>query len=467
MAVSVGLKSTGRELKDMLVKTGFKMSKLNAPEKLDILEEIGNQLHYHLAARSKCHLSLEELSKALEKEEQPPKNANDPRQVILALEQLRHRERARLGIHVSAEQLEEFEDQLETITNDDFAEVFGIVPVDMEDGDDLFDENGNIKINQMLKELNSNPAKRPRVSEEGGAASGQLAIPTSVPASIPTNQPRALTAGPDSATTSAVESGQLALAGAPSASAPLELAATPPATDVASPKSEDVTAPAWMSEEAAMNLGVKRTAACLALETSSMEDSSHDKKELRILDRINPDALQEHLPALGIEDKKDNLTEIRGIGKWIKRRLNKVKINSFGQLANMTPEIEKAVEKAIRFFPGRIQHDQWIWQAKRLADKEKAWIVNPKYTRSAGSPMQMMDGVEYERDLLDIARHYGTDGKEMGLDHAECLWFAAMDGRQVTVRERFTLHYIQKKFKFSNAAKEYLEKRLQGEPVPP
>jgi len=185
-------------------------------------------------------------------------------------------------------------------------------------------------------------------------------------------------------------------------------------------------------------------------------------QEEHILALIDPNAIKEHLPILGpcLEDSKDKLTKIRGIGPWIQRRLNKIQIRNFQQLARMTPAIMQDVAKAIRFFPGRIQHDHWVFQAEKLA-AGKEWIVNPPFPRSGSSQLITITGSKYERELVDIARHYGSNDSVLDMEHAECLWFSAMDGRKITALERLTLRYIMETFKFAGPAREFLSSKLE------
>lgn len=62
----------------------------------------------------------------------------------------------------------------------------------------------------------------------------------------------------------------------------------------------------------------------------------------------------------------DDLTKIEGVGPFIAKKLNEVGITSFKQISLMDDlEIDR-VTKAIQFFPGRIERDDWVGQAKKL-----------------------------------------------------------------------------------------------------
>jgi len=71
---------------------------------------------------------------------------------------------------------------------------------------------------------------------------------------------------------------------------------------------------------------------------------------------------------IGIAKKEeaDDLTIISGIGGWIQEKLNALDIYTFQQISNFTKEDIVAVTDAIEFFPGRIERDEWILQAREL-----------------------------------------------------------------------------------------------------
>lgn len=70
---------------------------------------------------------------------------------------------------------------------------------------------------------------------------------------------------------------------------------------------------------------------------------------------IGLDAIKQHFVVIGVAQakEKDDLTKIRGIGPWIEKRLSRIKIFTFRQIAKMTPEIEDAVNIAIKYFRSR------------------------------------------------------------------------------------------------------------------
>ena len=62
---------------------------------------------------------------------------------------------------------------------------------------------------------------------------------------------------------------------------------------------------------------------------------------------------------------KDDLKVINGVGPVIERALNRFGIKSWEQLAALKVKEVKAIDEALNF-PGRIQREQWVQQAKAL-----------------------------------------------------------------------------------------------------
>ena len=63
---------------------------------------------------------------------------------------------------------------------------------------------------------------------------------------------------------------------------------------------------------------------------------------------------------------KDNLTRIKGIGLKIDEILNGVGIYHFDQIANWSDDNIAWVDKNVAF-PGRVNREEWVSQAKALA----------------------------------------------------------------------------------------------------
>lgn len=70
-------------------------------------------------------------------------------------------------------------------------------------------------------------------------------------------------------------------------------------------------------------------------------------------------------------DEKDNLTQIKGIGPAIEKELNKIGIYTFKQISNFNVNDIIKITDLIKFFPGRIERDDWVGQAFKLNKEDK------------------------------------------------------------------------------------------------
>ncbi len=94
------------------------------------------------------------------------------------------------------------------------------------------------------------------------------------------------------------------------------------------------------------------------------------REDLRdeLFKRISERKTKIYYNRIGVAKKEeaDDLTIISGIGGWIQEKLNMLDIFTFRQIANFTKEDIDTVTEAIEYFPGRIERDEWILQAKEL-----------------------------------------------------------------------------------------------------
>lgn len=67
----------------------------------------------------------------------------------------------------------------------------------------------------------------------------------------------------------------------------------------------------------------------------------------------------------------NNLKRIRGIGRAVEKRLNRMGITTIKQLAALTAEEARSIEQRLSF-PGRIERERWIEQARTLTDQDAA-----------------------------------------------------------------------------------------------
>ncbi|MCP8900109.1 hypothetical protein [Gilvimarinus xylanilyticus] len=73
-----------------------------------------------------------------------------------------------------------------------------------------------------------------------------------------------------------------------------------------------------------------------------------------------------------------------------------------------------------------------------------------------------IDGEQYEKELLELAKHHTTGRGESNLakDEVEDLFKSAQDGPGVTDTERKTLEYIRANFPFTDAAAQLFDSKF-------
>jgi predicted flap endonuclease-1-like 5' DNA nuclease len=119
------------------------------------------------------------------------------------------------------------------------------------------------------------------------------------------------------------------------------------------------------------------------------------------------------------KEEADDLTIISGIGGWIKEKLNVLDIYTFKQISNFNSEDVAAVTEAIEYFPGRIERDEWILQAKELV-------------RIAGDKSELLKRIRDRQDRIYFDR--------LGIAHKhEANNLTLIDGLGLWVEERLNL----------------------------
>jgi len=147
---------------------------------------------------------------------------------------------------------------------------------------------------------------------------------------------------------------------------------------------------------------------------------SNDRRT-ELLKRINERRTNIFYNRIGFAKKEeaDDLTKISGIGGWIKEKLNVLDIYTFKQISNFNSEDVAAVTEAIEYFPGRIERDEWVLQAKELV-------------RIAGDKSELLKRIRDRQDRIYFDR--------LGIAHKhEANNLTLIDGLGLWVEERLNL----------------------------
>lgn len=75
-----------------------------------------------------------------------------------------------------------------------------------------------------------------------------------------------------------------------------------------------------------------------------------------------------------------------------------------------------------------------------------------------------IDGEQYEKELLDLAKQHTTGAGEgkLSKDEVADLFKSASDGQSVTETEKKTLAYIRKNFELTDAAAKMFDEQFAG-----
>ncbi|MCB1917120.1 MAG: hypothetical protein KDG52_15560 [Rhodocyclaceae bacterium] len=89
--------------------------------------------------------------------------------------------------------------------------------------------------------------------------------------------------------------------------------------------------------------------------------------KLEVVDRAPVPVVVGETPAPADRVVKDDLKQISGIGPGLEKKLNAEGIVSFRQIAGLTEDDIARLEQTVIKFPGRIERDGWVEQARKLA----------------------------------------------------------------------------------------------------
>ncbi|CCH53019.1 hypothetical protein BN8_02076 [Fibrisoma limi BUZ 3] len=94
--------------------------------------------------------------------------------------------------------------------------------------------------------------------------------------------------------------------------------------------------------------------------------------EAAVLSRIAARAHELNFDRIGraTAAEADDLKDIVGVGPFLERKLHSLGIYTFRQVANFTQEDIVKVNEIIEFFPGRIERDDWVGQAKSFHERK-------------------------------------------------------------------------------------------------
>jgi hypothetical protein len=102
---------------------------------------------------------------------------------------------------------------------------------------------------------------------------------------------------------------------------------------------------------------------------------------------------------------------------------------------------------------------EYTMTAFNYTDKAAKFMKRSLAGDKKASYYKQIDGVKYDRELLEQAEAFQKDGQ---ISHAEAkqLWEDALDGKGVTATEKRTLEYTMTHFKYTDKASDFMKKAL-------
>lgn len=108
--------------------------------------------------------------------------------------------------------------------------------------------------------------------------------------------------------------------------------------------------------------------------------------------------------------QRDDLTQIEGIGPFLEKKLNAINIFTFAQIATWDAATIAQVTRDIQFFEGRIQKDDWVGQAQRLAEQKQQGLTPSLGKAAATVPAFVPPAIEISSALPgDAADLFATN----------------------------------------------------------
>ncbi|MEN0006694.1 MAG: helix-hairpin-helix domain-containing protein [Bacteroidota bacterium] len=98
----------------------------------------------------------------------------------------------------------------------------------------------------------------------------------------------------------------------------------------------------------------------IVIPSMSVSNSSN-----RIVQPIEKAAIKERIVTDEVE--KDDLTRIEGLGPFLQKKLYEIGVYTYEDIAQLNAQGIAQVTKAIGYLPGRIEKDDWVGQAQKLA----------------------------------------------------------------------------------------------------
>ena len=114
---------------------------------------------------------------------------------------------------------------------------------------------------------------------------------------------------------------------------------------------------------------------------------------------VNPEKpfLQNKIGDAAEIHESDDLARIDGVGPFLEKKLNEIGVYTYEEIASWDSTRIREVTKAIQYFEGRIERDNWVEQAARLAFKKQenpeAFQAKPDALSNDPEDLKIIEGI--------------------------------------------------------------------------
>ena len=95
--------------------------------------------------------------------------------------------------------------------------------------------------------------------------------------------------------------------------------------------------------------------------------------------------------------ESDDLTRIEGVGPFLEKKLNELGVYTYDEIASWDSGRVREVTQAIQYFEGRIERDNWVEQAARLAfrkqENPEAFQAKPDAMSNDPEDLKIIEGI--------------------------------------------------------------------------
>lgn len=159
-----------------------------------------------------------------------------------------------------------------------------------------------------------------------------------------------------------------------------------------------------------------------AVDSSSLVFEIDDIEEEPPL-KVTSDKSVLHKKIAVAEIEKDDLTKIEGIGPFLQNKLNEIEVFSYKDIAEWDAARIAEVTEKISYFPGRIEKDNWVGQARELSHLKQTNPTALTTPLPSSEDLKVIEGIgpKIEQLLKDAGINTWHDLAETDLERLQSI----------------------------------------------